>query len=84
MTEREMRITIDNLKTLVADQALELAKLKLNNLELKDALKYIEASMVSIGGPLNDNVHQYSTDQLKIFYNFKYKISGLIDEDCDC
>mgnify|MGYP003347382800 CR=1 FL=1 len=36
--------------------------------EYKDNAKRVRNMLVCIGGPLNDNYHQYNKDQLKIFW----------------
>ena len=46
--------------------------------ELEGALRDIELFLICIGGPLNDNVMQYSADQLKIFFRIINTIKDVI------
>ncbi len=52
---------------LIVKQALKLEKLKAELAEYKFAEKEINALMVCIGGPLNDNKLGYTAEQLKPF-----------------
>lgn len=56
-----------NKDELITKQQLEIEKLEEANRAYEDALHNIHLMLISIGGPLNDNYHQYSTNQLVIF-----------------
>lgn len=46
--------------------------------EMKEAFRNIDSMLYSIGGPLNDNVHRYNKNQLKIFFRIKDEIEGFL------
>lgn len=64
---------------LIANQQLELQTLKEENRAYRDALHNIKLMLISIGGPLNDNYHQYNDKQLKIFREIE-KETNVTDE----
>ena len=51
---------------MIADLTKENYILKKELKQYKDNVKLVKSMLVSIGGPLNDNYHQYNKDQLKI------------------
>jgi hypothetical protein len=53
---------------MIADLTKENYILKKELKQYKDNVKLVKSMLVSIGGPLNDNYHQYNKDQLKIFW----------------
>ena len=53
---------------MIADLTKENYMLKKELKQYKDNVKLVKSMLVSIGGPLNDNYHQYNKDQLKIFW----------------
>ena len=53
---------------MIADLTKENYTLKKELKQYKDNVKLVKSMLVSIGGPLNDNYHQYNKDQLKIFW----------------
>ena len=56
-----------NKDKLISQQALEIAVLKEKLKQYADAAQDIRNEIFCIGGPLNDNVHQYTHKQLWIF-----------------
>lgn len=54
---------------LIARQAKRIEELKEEVTENNKALHDIKMKLVCIGGPLNDNYHQYNQAQRKIFYD---------------
>jgi len=62
----------------IANQAKDIYKMYNRVKELEDALKNINRSLICIGGPLNDNVKNYSADQLKLFFKINDIIEGTL------
>jgi hypothetical protein len=54
--------------TLIANQALKIAKLQFELKQKNKSLSNIKSSLICIGGPLNDNVDEYSVAQRSIFH----------------
>ena len=69
---------LTRLRRITSDQTIALADLINENKNYKDALANIQSILFSIGGPLNDNVHQYSKKQLVTFINIKNEIQAVI------
>ena len=63
---------------LIASQAKDIFEKDARIVELEGALRDIELFLICIGGPLNDNVMQYSADQLKIFFRIINTIKDVI------
>ena len=63
---------------LIAQQALEIAMLKEKLMEYKEAELNIHNYIYAIGGPLNDNKLQYTTEQKKDFYQIIDWLPGYI------
>jgi hypothetical protein len=61
---------------MIADLTKENYLLKKELKEYKDNAKRVKKMLVCIGGPLNDNYHQYNKDQLKIFW----AIDNILDD----
>jgi hypothetical protein len=57
-----------NKDKLISQQALEIANLKERVSQYDEAAKSIHNEIFCIGGPLNDNVQQYSKKQMLIFF----------------
>jgi len=53
---------------LIARQAIEIAELREENNRLERNIMAVMNIMCCIGGPLNDNKLQYSTEQLETFF----------------
>ena len=69
---------------MIADLTKENYMLKKELKQYKDNVKRVKNMLVSIGGPLNDNYHQYNKDQLKIFwtiYNILDDVSYTEEEE---
>jgi len=66
---------ITNYMELAAQQALKIAQLEEQNKEMREVFRSIKMSLICIGGPLNNNVRQYSKDQLVPFYQIDFQIS---------
>jgi hypothetical protein len=64
----------NELKLLIADQQLEIVKLKDIKNNYEKALNEINGLLYCCGGPLNDNFDKYTKEQLEIFF----KIANLI------
>ena len=62
---------------LIADQAKQLWDANKRIKRMKYCLKTINKSLICVGGPLNDNVLQYSKEQLTLFF----RIQRLANED---
>ena len=60
---------------LIASQTREIARLKGFVEVYQQAMRDIHMQLCGIGGPLNDNKHGYTAEQLKPFQN----IAALID-----
>ena len=56
-----------NYESLIAKQALEIAKLKERLLLYEEAAKAIHSEIYCIGGPLNDNIGGFTKKQMWIF-----------------
>ena len=56
-----------NYESLIAKQALEIAKLEERLALYREAAKGIRSEIYCIGGPLNDNIGRYTHKQLVIF-----------------
>lgn len=63
-------IKLSERDTVITEQVIEIRNLKSVLNKLLKALNEIDRSIVCCGGPLNDNIHKYNNDQLKIFYEF--------------
>ena len=63
-----MEIASDTERNYRAGLTKENYTLKKELKEYKDNAKRVRNMLVCIGGPLNDNYHQYNKDQLKIFW----------------
>lgn len=59
---------------LIAKQALQIEDLKERLAVLKTASKNVLMMLHCIGGPLNDNKHGYTKEQLKIFFNIEKEL----------
>ena len=53
---------------LIANQAREIAELKEELSEYKEAMQKLHNMMVCIGGPLNDNVLSFDKEQLAFLF----------------
>ena len=62
---------------LVVEQILEIRKLNKENEDYERRIKKAVQRLYSCGGPLNDNYHKYSKEQLKIFFDIEDLISGM-------
>ena len=63
---------------LIAKQAKDIFEKDQYINELEGALKSIRINLVCIGGPLNDNVKNYSPEQLKLFFHFDHIINDTL------
>jgi hypothetical protein len=70
----DANISENELKLLIADQQLEIVKLKDIKNSYEKALNEINGLLYCCGGPLNDNFDKYTKEQLEIFF----KIANLI------
>jgi len=69
---------------MIADLAKENYLLKKELKQYKDNVKLVKSMLVSIGGPLNDNYHQYNKDQLKIFWTIDRVLNDVsYTEECE-
>lgn len=66
---------------MIASLAKENYLLKKELKEYKDNAKRVKNMLVCIGGPLNDNYHQYNKDQLKIFHTIENILNDLSYEE---
>ena len=57
-----------NKDQLIVKQSLELANLKEKVNQYEEAAKSIHSEIFCIGGPLNDNIQQYTKKQMLIFF----------------
>ena len=65
---------------LIADQAKQLWAANERIKSMEHALEAIKKSLMCIGGPLNDNVLQYSKEQLDLFFKIRELVNeGLYD-----
>lgn len=58
-------------RLLIAEQALEIRSLTQENNELRERLSSIRKMLICVGGPLNDNKHNYSKEQLLLFFEIQ-------------
>jgi len=72
---------VDELKLLIADQQLEIARLKKTKNACQDALREINSLLVCCGGPLNDNFDGYTGKQLKLFFKIDNLSRDYMDEE---
>jgi len=63
---------------LITKQALEIEELKSKIASYENSVAEIKLMLICIGGPLNDNKHHYSNDQLKIFFRIQNSIRSII------
>jgi len=66
---------------MIADLTKENYMLKKELKQYKDNVKLVKSMLVSIGGPLNDNYHQYNKDQLKIFWTIDRVLNDVSYEE---
>lgn len=67
---------------LIGKQQLEIEELKEKLSHAKENLRNIRRILICVGGPLNDNFHQYTKKQLKPFFDIEnYLDMELIEKD---
>jgi predicted transposase YbfD/YdcC len=66
---------------LIADQARKIAKLEADAIELHAAISGVNKILYCIGGPLNDNKHQYNPAQIREWFDVAHCVEGF--DGCD-
>lgn len=75
----EAKVMQENLRALeqlTAKQALKIDKLKTQLKIAEDKNKRVMRKITCIGAPLNDNLHHYNKEQLKIFFEIEQILSA--------
>ena len=60
----------------IAKQARTIANLEESLTSLREAVEDVKMMMVCIGGPLNDNVLEFTSDQRKLIFRMFYALGG--------
>lgn len=64
---------------LITKQQLKIHQLEADNKNLVDCIQRLRTDMICIGGPLNDNILEYSPKQLTLFQRMDRHIEEVID-----
>jgi hypothetical protein len=67
------------LEQLITNQQLKIHQLEADNKSLIDCVQRLYMDMICIGGPLNDNVLEYSPKQLMVFQRMDRHIQEVKD-----
>ena len=69
MIDDKTELALRRRDELISCQAMKIFELQKENADKEEILDKIHLMLVCIGGPLNDNYHKYSKEQLKVFFD---------------
>lgn len=72
----EIRVVGKEDLALIGKQQLRIENLEAKNQALYERLVTIQKMLICIGGPLNDNKHKYSKEQMQIFFEIQKLTEG--------